>query len=80
MVLTSALIWTLNITGIEMPIMEKIILYEQYVAFLFYNWLPIANPVVGMWINRPYRDAVKNFICTLIKKNSQITPVQTINQ
>jgi hypothetical protein len=71
-----ALIVIMNITGIQS--LAKIIMYLQIFSFLARNWLPIVNPMVSIWINRPYRDAVKKFVASLFKKHS-ITPVQPLS-
>jgi hypothetical protein len=78
--LTFALTWALNIMGMSIQIIEKLIVYEQYATFLIYNWLPVANPIVSIWINRPYRDAVKKLVASLSKKHTAVTPVQPLNQ
>jgi hypothetical protein len=62
-------------------IIEKILMYEQCVAFLFYNWIPVANPIVSIYNNRPYRDAVKKILLRKIHKiKSPVTTVQPFNQ
>jgi hypothetical protein len=48
--------------------------YLQMINSLIVFWLPVANALVSIWINRPYREAVqKLFSKTLYiftKKNS----------
>jgi hypothetical protein len=61
----------------EIKSLAKIIMYLQIFAFLGGNWIPIVNPMVSIWINRPYRDAVKKFVAS-IYKNDSITPVQPL--
>jgi hypothetical protein len=72
-----SLILVMNITGIKY--VPKIIMFVQIVGFLGCTWIPIANPIVGIWINRPYRDATKIMFARLFKKNSATT-VQPLNQ
>jgi hypothetical protein len=41
-------------------------------------WITVANPIVSIWINRPYRDAVKKLIKNFIDKFKQ-TSANTIH-
>jgi hypothetical protein len=67
----------MNFTRFEF--LQKMLLYIQYCGFLMLNWLPVASPMTSIWINTPYRDAVKKFVTRLFK-NHAITPVQHLTQ
>jgi hypothetical protein len=44
---------------------------------MFFPWVFVINPIVSIWINRPYREAAKKLINRLWKKNlATITMVQ----
>jgi hypothetical protein len=67
----------MNLTGIKY--LAKVIMHIQTVGYIAGNWLPVLNPLVSIWINKPYRDASKQLLGRLFKNNS-ITPVQPLNQ
>jgi hypothetical protein len=69
----------MKIARIESEFVMKTIAFMHYFFYLILNWLPLANPMVSIWINRPYRDAVKKCICGIFKSNSTITPIQPLN-
>jgi hypothetical protein len=66
---------------IAKEMLEKLIIFIQYVSIVMANWLPVINPLVSIWINKPYRDAIKKFLANLsiFNKNS-VVPVQPINE
>src|SRR4051812_94676 len=68
-----ALALTFIISEIEM--MATIILFVGFFTAILFAWLPVVNPIVSIWINRPYRDAVSKFIATIFKKNNSVTTV-----
>jgi hypothetical protein len=71
------LILVMNIA--EIKTLANIIMYLQSFGFLNANWIPMINPVVSIWINRPYRDAVKKFFAKIFNKNS-LTTVHPLNE
>jgi hypothetical protein len=53
----------------------------QFFFALIYSWLPAVNPVVGIWINGPYRKAFLQLICFFKPSNAAVvTVVQPIRQ
>jgi hypothetical protein len=67
----------MKMTGAD--IIEKILMYEQSVGFLFFHWISVANPIVSIWNNRPYRDAVKKIFGSILKTKSPVTTVKPFN-
>jgi hypothetical protein len=61
------------ISGIEMVTAKITILFVGFFATLLFSWLPVVNPIVSIWINRPYRDAVRKFIGRILRKTSTAT-------
>jgi hypothetical protein len=76
--LISALILATNITGME--ILAKTVLYVQFISLIISIWLPVANPVISIWINRPYRDAVRKFLVCFKQNPVNVTKVQPFSQ
>jgi hypothetical protein len=37
---------------------------------MIFPWITVINPIVSIWINRPYRDAVKNAVFKVISTNA----------
>jgi hypothetical protein len=66
-----ALFMAMKMTGAD--ILEKIVMYEQTVGFLYNHWIPVANPIVSIWNNRPYRDAVKKIFGKILKTKTPVT-------
>jgi hypothetical protein len=79
-VLSVALFTAMDIAGGGIPMLSTIIMHEHYFAFLLGNWVPAVNPLVSIWINRPYRDAVSKFIGSLFRKNTAASAVHPLNQ
>jgi hypothetical protein len=48
-------------------------LHVQFFYNMMCAWIAVANPIVSIWINRPYRDAVIKFIKSHIRKLKNIS-------
>jgi hypothetical protein len=44
-------------------------LHLEFFCSMLYPWITVINPLVSIWINRPYRDAVKKLIYKIFKSN-----------
>jgi hypothetical protein len=80
LMIVSFLIVAMNIVAKEM--LARITMSVLFLILLVANWLPVGNPIVSIWINTPYRDAVKKFFANLFKRNTNsISPaIPHINQ
>jgi hypothetical protein len=45
-------------------------LHVQFVYNMMAPWITVINPMVTIWINRPYRDTVKKAACRVILANA----------
>jgi hypothetical protein len=63
----------------EIELLSRVIMFILYTTLLIASWYLVVNPIVGIWINKPYRDAVQKMFARLFKKNS-VTPVVPLNQ